>query len=212
MLESFFVQVGHALDNDFRALNLHHGRVIDTSVLYPHPKGAPYKSSLKALARSFLGKTIQQCTHDSTEDAVTAMQLALLKIEGGAGSELASAVRQSESAMRDQGMSAVDPSSSDVFGRRNEAAQVAAVLHELVRERAAQGCALSCALLKEAAHQTAVGDVAEVLPQPCQPVVPVLSTSVIARTPEKGHATLKPRRIPKAGQTTQGSTGTKRHS
>jgi hypothetical protein len=28
-----------------------HRRVIDTAALYPHPKGAPFKQSLKGLAK-----------------------------------------------------------------------------------------------------------------------------------------------------------------
>jgi len=44
-------KVGHSIDSDLRALKLVHRRVIDTAALYPHPKGAPLKQSLKALAK-----------------------------------------------------------------------------------------------------------------------------------------------------------------
>ncbi len=30
--------VGHALENDLRVLRCLHGRVVDTAILYPHPK------------------------------------------------------------------------------------------------------------------------------------------------------------------------------
>lgn len=39
--------VGHALDNDLRVLRVLHSRVLDTSIMYPHPRGPPYKSALK---------------------------------------------------------------------------------------------------------------------------------------------------------------------
>jgi len=53
--------VGHALDGDLRALKLFHPFLLDTASLYPHPKGSPYKKSLKDLARIHLeGREIQQ--------------------------------------------------------------------------------------------------------------------------------------------------------
>ena len=30
--------VGHALENDLRVLKVHHQRVLDTAILFPHPK------------------------------------------------------------------------------------------------------------------------------------------------------------------------------
>ena len=51
--------VGHSLDSDLRALNLIHCRVIDTAALFPHPKGSPFKHSLKKLALDFLHRTVQ---------------------------------------------------------------------------------------------------------------------------------------------------------
>ena len=44
------IVVGHSLENDFKALKITHHKVIDTSVLYPHAQGHPYKNSLKYLA------------------------------------------------------------------------------------------------------------------------------------------------------------------
>ena len=39
--------VGHALENDLRALRTCHARVLDSALLFPHPKGAPHRSALK---------------------------------------------------------------------------------------------------------------------------------------------------------------------
>ena len=67
------------------ALKISHGLVIDTAVLYKHPRGASYKTALRVLARKFLSQEIQQSGngHDSIEDAKATMELALLKIQYG---------------------------------------------------------------------------------------------------------------------------------
>mmetsp|Transcript_18913 Transcript_18913/g.52754 ORF Transcript_18913/g.52754 Transcript_18913/m.52754 type:complete len:651 (+) Transcript_18913:172-2124(+) len=75
--------VGHSLENDLHALRIIHPNCLDTAVMYPHPKGPPARSSLRFLADKFLKKAIQGETHDSVEDAATAMQLAKLKIKHG---------------------------------------------------------------------------------------------------------------------------------
>jgi RNA exonuclease 1 len=89
--------VGHSLENDLRALKLVHERCVDTALLFPHPRGLPYKNSLKHLAKRFLkldiqknktvmgedGKEIVSRGHDSVEDAKAAMKLAQLKILKG---------------------------------------------------------------------------------------------------------------------------------
>lgn len=73
--------MGHSLENDLQALKLMHTRVIDTCVLFPHPRGPPYRSSLRHLAQKYLKAKIQdQGAHDSVEDARTAMALAQLKV------------------------------------------------------------------------------------------------------------------------------------
>ncbi|KAK8624097.1 hypothetical protein V6N13_065453 [Hibiscus sabdariffa] len=79
------VLVGHSLENDLLALKISHDLIIDTSVLYKHPRGGSYKSALRVLAKRFLSREIQQSGtgHDSIEDAKTAMDLALLKIKNG---------------------------------------------------------------------------------------------------------------------------------
>jgi len=50
---------GHSLENDLKALKIVHTRVIDTSLLYPHPRGPPYKSALRHLTKRWLGREIQ---------------------------------------------------------------------------------------------------------------------------------------------------------
>lgn len=45
------ILVGHALDNDLKALRFLHGRAIDTVHLYPHPAGLPRRSALRVLAQ-----------------------------------------------------------------------------------------------------------------------------------------------------------------
>lgn len=74
------ILIGHNLESDFRALRLFHGKVVDTTVLYPHADGFPYRLGLKALARNVLKRNIQEKTHNSIEDAQAAMDLVLHKI------------------------------------------------------------------------------------------------------------------------------------
>lgn len=79
------ILVGHSLENDLLALKISHDLVIDTAILYKHPRGASYKTALRVLARRFLSREIQQSGngHDSIEDARATMELALLKIRFG---------------------------------------------------------------------------------------------------------------------------------
>ncbi|WOL01024.1 small RNA degrading nuclease 5 isoform X2 [Canna indica] len=79
------ILVGHSLENDLLALKISHCLVIDTALLYKHPRGAGYKTALRVLSRRFLSRQIQASGngHDSIEDARAAMDLALLKITHG---------------------------------------------------------------------------------------------------------------------------------
>ncbi|XP_051139896.1 small RNA degrading nuclease 5 [Andrographis paniculata] len=79
------ILVGHSLENDLLALKIHHELVIDTAILYKHPRGGSYKTALRVLTRKFLSREIQDSGkgHDSVEDARATMELALLKIKNG---------------------------------------------------------------------------------------------------------------------------------
>lgn len=79
------ILIGHSLENDLLALKVSHDLVIDTAVLYKHPRGGSYKTALRVLSRKFLSREIQDscCGHDSIEDARATMELALLKIKNG---------------------------------------------------------------------------------------------------------------------------------
>lgn len=85
LLPSNAILVGHSLENDLRALRLSHPRVIDTAVCYHHNSGPPYKASLRWLATTHLGRSIQggESGHDSTEDARTALDLVMLRLRKG---------------------------------------------------------------------------------------------------------------------------------
>ena len=63
-----------------------HRRVVDTSLLYPHSRGFPYRRGLRSLAEEYLKIGIQQggaAGHDSVEDARAALLLALEKVRRG---------------------------------------------------------------------------------------------------------------------------------
>ncbi|XP_047148935.1 small RNA degrading nuclease 5 [Vigna umbellata] len=79
------ILVGHSLENDLLALKISHDVIIDTAVLYRHPRGTSHKKALRFLAKKFLAREIQQSTngHDSIEDARATLELALLKIRNG---------------------------------------------------------------------------------------------------------------------------------
>ena len=70
------VFVGHSLANDFRTINIHvpKNQVVDTSNLWFKPD-FKRKLNLKFLAWCVLKESIQEDTHDSIEDATTALKL-----------------------------------------------------------------------------------------------------------------------------------------
>lgn len=64
--------IGHALENDLNSVRLCHPTIIDTIVLFPHPKGLPLRFGLKMLSKRHLNRDIQMggaSGHDSLEDA-----------------------------------------------------------------------------------------------------------------------------------------------
>ncbi|XP_011867510.1 PREDICTED: RNA exonuclease 3 isoform X2 [Vollenhovia emeryi] len=75
------ILMGHSLANDLKALRMIHKNVVDTSALYPHYRGLPYRNGLKTLARKHLDRTIQEETHDSCEDARVVVELVVKKIQ-----------------------------------------------------------------------------------------------------------------------------------
>ncbi|XP_026332070.1 RNA exonuclease 1 homolog [Hyposmocoma kahamanoa] len=83
MFNSKTILIGHSLESDFKALKLIHGSVIDTSVLFPHKMGPPYKRALRNLSSEYLKKIIQNSVdgHDSAEDARACMELIIFKLK-----------------------------------------------------------------------------------------------------------------------------------
>jgi RNA exonuclease 1 len=79
------VLTGHSLNSDLNALKMTHPFIVDTAIVYPHPRGPPLKSSLKWLTQKYLGKEIQkgQTGHDSVEDARAVLELVKQKCEKG---------------------------------------------------------------------------------------------------------------------------------
>ncbi|KAK8213481.1 hypothetical protein M8818_002783 [Zalaria obscura] len=80
------ILAGHSLDSDLRALKMSYPFVIDTALLFPHPKGPPQKSSLKWLSQKYLNRAIQNrgpAGHDSVEDAKASLDLIKQKCEKG---------------------------------------------------------------------------------------------------------------------------------
>ena len=79
------ILVGHSLNSDLNALKLTHPFLVDTGILFPHPRGPPYKQSLKWLAQRYLHREVQKGGkgHDSVEDARTCLDLVKQKCEKG---------------------------------------------------------------------------------------------------------------------------------
>ncbi|KAF9172958.1 hypothetical protein BGX21_009052 [Mortierella sp. AD011] len=77
------ILVGHSLENDMKVLKLAHPFIIDTSLIYHHTRGPPYRPGLKWLAQKWLQREIQanvERGHDSAEDALACMDLLKLKL------------------------------------------------------------------------------------------------------------------------------------
>ena len=74
---------GHALENDLNNIRVIHPNIVDTVLLYPHPRGLPIRHGLRALADRYLNLKIQQAGaagHDSFEDARATGELVRFKI------------------------------------------------------------------------------------------------------------------------------------
>jgi hypothetical protein len=75
--------IGHAINNDLNAVRLCHPTIIDTVILYPHPRGLPMRLGLRALSHRMLNRAIQTGGaqgHDSREDAVATGDLVRVKV------------------------------------------------------------------------------------------------------------------------------------
>lgn len=82
LLNKDSILIGHGLENDLVGLHMLHDNLVDTSILYRHEKGYPYRHSLKTLAEKYLMKTIHSNTvdHDSVEDARISVALMLHRL------------------------------------------------------------------------------------------------------------------------------------
>jgi RNA exonuclease 1 len=76
------VLIGHSIENDLKALKLIHRCIIDTSIVFPHYYGLPYRRSLKSLTKSILKRDIQTADngHCSFEDSRACLELMLWKV------------------------------------------------------------------------------------------------------------------------------------
>lgn len=80
------ILIGHSIQSDLDVLHLRHPKIVDTSLIYEHKAGAPFRPGLKYLANEYLSKEIQiekSAGHDSVEDALTCIELVKSKIEHG---------------------------------------------------------------------------------------------------------------------------------
>lgn len=76
------ILIGHSLESDLKALKIVHYNVVDTSVIYPHKYGPPYKWGLKLLCEQHLQRIIQsEEGHDSKEDALASLDLVWKKLK-----------------------------------------------------------------------------------------------------------------------------------
>ncbi|RNA33498.1 RNA exonuclease NEF-sp isoform X2 [Brachionus plicatilis] len=74
---------GQSLNNDLHALKMFHPYVIDTSIIFNVSGNRDVKPSLRKLSAQFLGKLIQESTHNPVIDAKSSLQLVLLKLRQG---------------------------------------------------------------------------------------------------------------------------------
>ncbi|XP_041452125.1 putative uncharacterized protein DDB_G0282129 isoform X4 [Drosophila obscura] len=78
------ILIGHALDNDLRALRIVHHTLIDTSITFPHGSGFPFRRALRLLTKYHLHREIQcgdgTTGHSSFEDSRACMDLMLWRV------------------------------------------------------------------------------------------------------------------------------------
>lgn len=88
MVSSSDTLVGHSLLFDLNVLKMSHPRIVDTCVIFDHPRKKPFKAGLKWLATTYLGREIQagEATgggHSSVEDCIACLDLVKLKLSSG---------------------------------------------------------------------------------------------------------------------------------
>jgi DNA polymerase III epsilon subunit-like protein len=90
-LDKDTVVIGHALQHDLRALNLLHGRIVDTSVVTAEAVFSNFSSKtrlprmwgLKTLAKELLGIDIQpELAHNPLEDALATREILIWYLRG----------------------------------------------------------------------------------------------------------------------------------
>ncbi|KAL5022236.1 hypothetical protein ScPMuIL_001391 [Solemya velum] len=83
LFSSQSILLGHSLESDLTAVKIIHDTVVDTSVVFPHRLGPPYKRALRNLMSEYVQKIIQDNVdgHDSQEDAVACLQLMQWKLK-----------------------------------------------------------------------------------------------------------------------------------
>lgn len=89
IVSSTDILIGHSLESDLRVMQIRHPRVIDTSLIYDHPRGPPLRPGLKWLAQTHLARAIQKddgsvTGHLSIEDLSASLDLVKLKLIEGA--------------------------------------------------------------------------------------------------------------------------------
>ncbi|ERF76882.1 hypothetical protein EPUS_02593 [Endocarpon pusillum Z07020] len=75
--------IGHAIDNDLNTCRMIHPTIVDTVLLFPHPRGLPIRYGLKMLTSKYLERSIQTggaLGHDSKEDAIATGELVRFKV------------------------------------------------------------------------------------------------------------------------------------
>lgn len=85
MVSSKDILIGHSLESDLYALQLQHPNIVDTALVFNHPKNPRLKASLKWLVNRYLNREVQtgHNGHDSAEDATACLDLVHAKLENG---------------------------------------------------------------------------------------------------------------------------------
>ena len=53
------ILIGHSLESDLTALKFIHSKVVDTSIVFPHRRGLPFKRALRNIVSEYLEEIIQ---------------------------------------------------------------------------------------------------------------------------------------------------------